>query len=90
MAHIRTFTKRMIIDAIVLFMLILVLLGLTLIQGHRSVRKQKLLRQLSHIDLNKKWYTVVSYVGLMNLILIYLVHLVFKGENPTDVISLKK
>ena len=35
-------------DTVELYILILVLLTLTLIQGHRSARKQKLWRQLSH------------------------------------------
>ena len=52
-------------DAVVLYILILFWLTLTLIQGHRSVRKQKLLRELSKkkkkkksVDLNRIWYTV--------------------------------
>ena len=38
----------MVIDSLELCIVILVWLTLTFIQGHRSVRKQKLLRQLSH------------------------------------------
>ena len=41
------FKFGMMIDTIELYMLMLVLLTLTIIEGHRSMRKQKLPRQLS-------------------------------------------
>ena len=42
------FELGIMVDTIVICILILVYLTLTLMQGHRGVRKQKLLRQLSH------------------------------------------
>ena len=33
---------------------------------------------------------LLSLVGVVNLILFYLVHLIFKGENPTFKISLRR
>ena len=67
----------MIIDTVALYILILLWLALTLIQGHRSARKQKLLPQLSHKVFNQfeslwmyywdlfVWWTLYSF---------YLVH----------------
>ena len=50
------FKLGLMIDTSVLYILILVQLIVTLIQGHRCARKQKLLCQLSHTVFNQfKW-----------------------------------
>ena len=63
-----------IIDTIKLYILILVLLTLT--QGHRSARKQKLLRQLSiWQSFQSVWIefdTLLRCVGAINLLLIFI------------------
>ena len=57
------------IDSIQLYIVTLVLLSMTLIQGHRSGRKQKLLWQLSHKPFNQ-FGILLRFVSLMNCILI--------------------
>ena len=51
----------MMIGTVVLYMLILICWTLTLIQGHRSVRKQKLLQQLSQNVCNQCEWNLVYY-----------------------------
>ena len=77
----------MIINATEFYILILVKLTLTLIQGHISARKQNILWQLSSIDLDGN-RTVLRFVSVMNLMLI-LFH-PFKRENLAYMISLKR
>ena len=56
----------MMIEIVVLYILILVHLILTLIQGHRNVRKQKLMHQLSHKVFSElEWNLVDCYDLLM-------------------------
>ena len=52
------FKLGMMIDTIVNYILILVLITLTMIQGHRNERKQTLLCQLSYKVFNGILYTV--------------------------------
>ena len=77
----------MITDAIELYILILVHVTWILIQGHRSARTQTFLLQLSDkvsVSFNGLWYTVETcWLDQLHFIL-------FKGENPTYVISWKK
>ena len=89
------FELSMMIDAIELYMLILA----WLIQCHSSARKQKLQCQLSHKVFSQFGWNVVYCQNLLvwwtlphfiSSILIYLIHSVFKGENPTYVIFLNK
>ena len=68
-------------------------LSLTLIQGHGSAWKQKLLHKLSHKVFSQfKWNVVYSWDLLVwwTSYSFYLIHSVFKGENPTSVILFKK
>ena len=81
------FKLGMMIDTIVLYILILVYLILIFIQGHKSARKQKLLRQLSH---KVEFGELLRHVGVVMHILICLVHLPIKEGNPTYVILFRK
>ena len=56
-----SFILGMMIDTVVLYVLILVKLTWTVIQGHKSVRKQKLLCQLSHKAFNQFEWNLVYY-----------------------------
>ena len=82
------------IDTILLYILILVNLTLNLIESHRGANNQKHLRQLSHkvsIDLNGNRCTVVTcWCDEPHTLFFYLGHSVFKGENLTPMISLKR
>ena len=73
------------IDTTVHCILVLVLLTLTLIQGHTIARKQILLHQLSlskfSIDLNAMC-VLLSPVGVMNLILILSRPFSIQGREP--------
>ena len=63
-----------------------------LIQGHKSVRKIKTSVPVISQRFQLIWIDFgipLIPVSVMNLILVYLVYLIFKGENPTYVISLK-
>ena len=87
------FKIGMMIDTSVLCILILVSLTFSFIQGHRSVKKQKPLCQLSHKVFNWfEWNLVYCWDLLVwwTSYSFYLIHLVFKGENSTPVILLKK
>ena len=64
------------------FNLILVQLTLTLIQNHRSARKQRLPWQFG-IDFDGMWYAVETCWIWWTSCSYYLIHSVFKGENPT-------
>ena len=71
----------MVIDTIVLYILILVYWTLILIQGHKSVKKQTLLRQLSHNVFNCfEWNFACS--GVMNLIFILCCPFDVQGREP--------
>ena len=80
-----------VIDTIELYILIPVYLALTLIQGHRSARKQKIMQQLSHIiyfnrfrwNLVYCWNLLVRWTPYS----LYVIYLVLKGGNPFCVIS---
>ena len=90
--YIHMFRLGVMIHTIVLYILIIVSLTLTLIQGHRSERKQKLLHQFSHIGF--KWFewNLVYHRDLLvwwTSYSFYLVHSVVKGENPTYLILIK-
>ena len=56
------FKLGLMIDIVLIYILMLVYLTLTLIQGHRDMRKQKLLyrffHKVSHEDLDGIWYCV--------------------------------
>ena len=86
------FKLGIMIDTVVLYLLILVLLTLTVIRGHRSVRKQKLLHQLSHKVVSWLEWNLIYYWDLVwqTSYSSYLVHKIFKGKNPTFMISFKK
>ena len=76
------------IDTIVLYILILIFLTLTLIQGNRSARKQKLLPQIFHKVFNWFEWNFVYWWGLLVWWTSYSFHffhsvLNFKGENHT-------
>ena len=73
----------MLIDTIELYMLILVLLAVTFIQGHRCARKQEYLRQLSQ-SFQSIWieFGVVLSLGVMNLVLILSYPLNIQGREP--------
>ena len=78
----------MIIDTVVLCILILVLLTLSVIQGHRSARKfLKSMRQLSHKVFNRyermEFGMLLRLVAVMSPISFYFVQLIFMGEKPT-------
>ena len=66
------FKAGMMIDTFKLYILIPVCLTLTVIQGHKSARKQNLQRQLSYKVFNRLGWNVVlpGFVGPVNLILI--------------------
>ena len=71
----------------------LVLVTLTFIQGHRSTRKQKLLCQLSRKAFNQFWWNLAycwDSLVWWTLYSFYLLQSIFKRDNPTCVISLKK
>ena len=83
----------MLLNTIVLNIWILVWLTLTLIQDHRSARKQKLLCQLFHKVFNWFEWNLVYYRDLLvwwTSYSFYLVHSVFKGKNPTCMILYRK
>ena len=84
------FTLGLMIDSTEL--LILVQLTLTLIQGHMSGRKQKILHHLSHKVFNQFGYNLVYCWDLLvwwNSYSFYFIHAIFKGT-PTYLISLKR
>ena len=76
-----SFKFGMVIGTFVLYILMLVKSTLTLIQGHRSVKTQKLLHRF-------EWNLVYYWDLLMNLLLT--AHSIFEGENTTYMILFKK
>ena len=80
------------IDSIVLYILTLILLTLTLILGHKSARKQKLVHQLSH-SFQSIWMefgVLLRLVGVLNLIPILSRPFDIGGREPCLFILLKK
>ena len=79
------------IETTKLYIFTSVWITLTLIQGHRSARKQKRLCQLSHTVFSWFAWNVIYVWDLVwwSSYSYYVIHSVFKGESPTDMISLK-
>ena len=87
------FNLDMVTDTIVHYILMLNKLTLILIQSRRSVWMLKLLRQLSHKVFQSVWMELACNWDLLvwwTSYSFYLVHSVFKGENPTYMILLEK
>ena len=83
------FKLGLMIHTIVLYSMILLWLTLTLIQGHRSCGEQTLLLQLFHKVFNWFGWNVVYGCDLLvwwTSYSFYLIHSVFKGENPAYII----
>ena len=83
------FKGGVIIDTFELYILTVGYVTLTMIQGHRSVRKQKLLCQLSHKIYNPFARNLVYCWDLLAWWISYSLYLafsVYKGENPAYVI----
>ena len=69
------------IDSSKVYILILVEVTLTFIQGCRCARKQQTYGPIISQNFQSIWI-LLYLVGLMNLMLIYFVWEIFKGESP--------